>query len=286
MNKWTRRGLLTAGVLAGGALVVRWPRMAWLHLPAVFWGALVQLADLPCPLTDLEFALRGEPDGAGFVARLLMPVLYPDLISPGVLTPGVRIGIGCVVIVVNVAFYGYAVRKRSRSRAVAAVVSSVGNQPLRRNRRCPMRYFLPLLVVAVAALAFAATSTQTRRVYHLDNDLTLDQNMSSGSPSVRCTNDTLRDAIKVKCPSDASWQTLSAGSAGTLDCPAADAGIRGKDAVTSDWVHYSVEWECSLGSDDAGSATRSTQSVDFTGDLSLCASANSITTESACVYSD
>ena len=107
-------------VIGGGALVVRWPRMAWLHLPAVVWGALVQLADLPCPLTDWEFALRGQAEGAGFVARLLMPVLYPDLISPGVLTPGVRIGIGCIVIGVNVAFYGYAVRKHRRRAAAPA----------------------------------------------------------------------------------------------------------------------------------------------------------------------
>ena len=107
-------------VIVGGASVVRWPRMAWVHVPAVFWGALVQLADLPCPLTDLEFALRGTAEQTGFVARLLMPVLYPDLIRPGTLTPGVRVAIGCVVIVVNVAFYGYAVRKHRRLAAARA----------------------------------------------------------------------------------------------------------------------------------------------------------------------
>ena len=147
-----------------------------------------------------------------------------------------------------------------------------------------MRYFVPLLVVAVAALAFAATSTQTRRAYHLDNGLTVDQNMSGGSPSVPCTNDTLRDTIKVKCPSDTSWQTLSVGNTRALDCPATDTGIRWKDAVTSDSVHYNVDWECSLSSDDADGATRSVQNVDFTGDLSLCAANNSITVESDCFY--
>lgn len=29
-------------VMLGGLLVLRWPRMAWLHLPAAAWGVVVE----------------------------------------------------------------------------------------------------------------------------------------------------------------------------------------------------------------------------------------------------
>ena len=29
-------------VSAGGLLVLRWPRLAWLHLPCVAWGVLIE----------------------------------------------------------------------------------------------------------------------------------------------------------------------------------------------------------------------------------------------------
>ena len=105
-------------VVAGGLLTLRWQWVAWLHLPAAFWGALVEFADLPCPLTTLEYALSGAPQDAGFVARLLLPVLYPDLIRPGLLTPGLQFALGSAVVIVNAAVYGYAIRRRRQRRAV------------------------------------------------------------------------------------------------------------------------------------------------------------------------
>ena len=103
-------------VVGGGILVLRWPRMAWLHLPAAFWGALVEFANLPCPLTELEYALHDGRQEAGFVARLLLPILYPDLIRAGMLTPSLRIALGSVVVIVNAAIYGYAISRRHRRR--------------------------------------------------------------------------------------------------------------------------------------------------------------------------
>jgi hypothetical protein len=37
----------------GGVLVARWPRIAWVHLPAAGWGAWVEFAGWVCPLTPL-----------------------------------------------------------------------------------------------------------------------------------------------------------------------------------------------------------------------------------------
>ena len=45
-------------VMVGGLLLLRWPRLCWLHLPAVAWGILVELLHLPCPLTEWENRLR------------------------------------------------------------------------------------------------------------------------------------------------------------------------------------------------------------------------------------
>ena len=47
-------------VLAGGLLVLRWPRLALLHVPAAAWGAAVELLHLYCPLTpQLQIWLGG-----------------------------------------------------------------------------------------------------------------------------------------------------------------------------------------------------------------------------------
>ena len=102
-------------VVGGGLLVLRWPRVAWLHLPAALWGALVEFANLPCPLTELEYALSQTAQEDAFVARLLLPLLYPDIIRPGVLTRPVQIILGCVVVVLNAGVYGWAFRRHRRA---------------------------------------------------------------------------------------------------------------------------------------------------------------------------
>ena len=107
-------------VAAGGLLALRWPRAAWIHLPAVAWGALVQFADWMCPLTYLEDALRGDmSEPGGFIARYLMPVVYPDLAQEGILTVQVRIALGCAVIAINVLIYGWVLRRRRKGRLEA-----------------------------------------------------------------------------------------------------------------------------------------------------------------------
>ena len=45
--------LFVVFVVAGGALVLRWPKLAWIQLPAVTWAALVELNGWVCPLTPL-----------------------------------------------------------------------------------------------------------------------------------------------------------------------------------------------------------------------------------------
>ena len=99
-------------VAAGGLLVLRYPRVAWVHVPAAVWGASVQFGDWVCPLTYLENALRVDASDGGFIERTLVPILYPDLLQEGVLTPAVRVGLGIALVAANIAIYGVAIRRR------------------------------------------------------------------------------------------------------------------------------------------------------------------------------
>ena len=100
-------------VVTGGFLVLRWPWLAWVHVPAAAWGALIEFVGWFCPLTPLEHWLRraagGEAHAAGFVEHYLLPVLYP-----GALTREIQIALGIGVLAVNAVAYALVWRKRRR----------------------------------------------------------------------------------------------------------------------------------------------------------------------------
>jgi hypothetical protein len=91
-------------VSLGGFAVLRWPRLAWVHVPATVWGILIEYAGWICPLTPLEVALRqrgGQPGYAGgFIDHYLTAIIYP-----AGLTRGIQWMLGSVVLVVNVVIY-------------------------------------------------------------------------------------------------------------------------------------------------------------------------------------
>ena len=72
-------------VFLGGLLVLRRPRLLWVHLPAVAWGAWVEFTGRVCPLTPLENWLRRRGGGPGyasdFIEHYIEPFLYPPLLS-------------------------------------------------------------------------------------------------------------------------------------------------------------------------------------------------------------
>lgn len=91
-------------VVLGGLIVMRWPRLAWIHLPSVAWAVALELAGWICPLTPLENRLRRAAGGAGydggFIEHYLLPILYPD-----VLTRSMQIAFAVFALSVNVAVY-------------------------------------------------------------------------------------------------------------------------------------------------------------------------------------
>ncbi len=103
-------------VLLGGLLVLRWPRLLWLHLAAIFWGALIEFAGFTCPLTPLEVALRelGGEAGyqGGFIEHYLTAALYPEG-----LTREIQIVLGAGMLLLNATIYGYVLVRRKRLRA-------------------------------------------------------------------------------------------------------------------------------------------------------------------------
>ena len=100
-------------VVFGGLLVLRNPRLAWLHLPAAAWGVMIEFAGWTCPLTPLEneFRLRGGEAGysGGFIEHYLLPILYPTG-----LTRGAQFVLGSLVLVLNLALYALLLARRRR----------------------------------------------------------------------------------------------------------------------------------------------------------------------------
>ena len=100
-----------AFALLGGLLVWRWPRLAWLHLPAAAWAAGIAFFGGICPLTPLENRLRVAGGEAGYEGGFIEHVVE-GLIYPGWLTREIQIGLGAIVLAINIACY-WRVLKRS-----------------------------------------------------------------------------------------------------------------------------------------------------------------------------
>ncbi len=103
-------------VAIGGFAVLRWPRLAWLHIPAAIWGALIEFFGWICPLTPLENSLRargGETGySGGFIDHYITGAIYPDG-----LTRTMQIGIGALVVLINGYVYWRLWRRQRRSHA-------------------------------------------------------------------------------------------------------------------------------------------------------------------------
>jgi len=102
-------------VVLGGLLVLRWPRIALLHVPAAIWGILIEYSGSICPLTPLENSLRragGEAGySGGFIEHYIQPAIYP-----AGLTRGTQIVLGSLALIVNLMAYGVLIARINRLR--------------------------------------------------------------------------------------------------------------------------------------------------------------------------
>lgn len=104
-----------AWVVLGGLAVWHWPRLAWLHLPALAWGAWIETVGGICPLTPLEQWLRRAAGEAGyeggFIEHYVTRVIYPDG-----LTRETQWLLAALLVGVNAAIYARLVIVRRRRR--------------------------------------------------------------------------------------------------------------------------------------------------------------------------
>jgi hypothetical protein len=100
-------------VVFGALLVLRRPRLAWLHLPAAAWGVFVEATGRGCPLTLLENLLRLraglEGYAEGFLEHYILWLLYP-----GGLTRTVQFVLAGIVLAINGVLYAWIWRRRGR----------------------------------------------------------------------------------------------------------------------------------------------------------------------------
>lgn len=104
-----------AFVALGGLLVLRWRRLAWVHVPVALWGMAIAYVGFVCPLTPLENRLRrlGGEAGyhGGFIEHYAGALLYP-----AGLTRGAQLVLGTAVLAMNAAVYWRALSAWRRER--------------------------------------------------------------------------------------------------------------------------------------------------------------------------
>ena len=102
-------------VVFGGFLVLRWRRLAWIHVPVALWGAAIVVTGFTCPLTPLENRLQRLWGRAGyqggFIEHYVVPAIYP-----AGLTRAQQIVLGAVVLAINVVAYGLLIRRGASPR--------------------------------------------------------------------------------------------------------------------------------------------------------------------------
>ena len=105
-------------VVLGGLAALRWPRVAWVHVPVALYGAAIEFIGFVCPLTPLEVALRrrgGEAGYAGgFIDHYVTAAIYPEG-----LTRGTQLALGAAVLLVNGAVYAAWLRRQRGARRAA-----------------------------------------------------------------------------------------------------------------------------------------------------------------------
>jgi hypothetical protein len=102
-------------VIFGGVLALRWPRVAWIHLPIAFYGVVVEFIGFVCPLTPLEVGLRQRGGQAGYAGGFIDHYITAAIYPTG-LTRQAQFVLGTALVVLNIVVYGIWWKRRAMTR--------------------------------------------------------------------------------------------------------------------------------------------------------------------------
>jgi hypothetical protein len=102
-------------VVFGAFAAVRSRRWIAVHLGAVAWGCVVEMARLVCPLTNVENMLRARAGQAGYAGDFVDHYLL-GLVYPAGLTRRDQLVLALAVVAVNAAIYGWLLLGRRAAR--------------------------------------------------------------------------------------------------------------------------------------------------------------------------
>ena len=92
-------------VVFGGLIFFIFPKIIYMHLPALLWGIYIELTNSACPLTYLENWFLYQSGLTtytnDFINNYLFLIIYPEAI-----TTNVQTFIGIILIIINVLIYG------------------------------------------------------------------------------------------------------------------------------------------------------------------------------------
>lgn len=110
-------------VVLGGLLVLRWPRLAWVHVPVALYGVAIEFLGFVCPLTPLENSLRVRGGEAGYEGGFLEHYITAALYPSG-LTREIQLVLGVLLLAFNAAVYALVIRRHRRSHPGSAGTAS------------------------------------------------------------------------------------------------------------------------------------------------------------------
>ena len=97
-------------VIFGALLILRFKKIIYFHIPAVAWGAYIELSHSICPLSHLEnyFLKKAGKDqySIDFIENYVFKIIYPPALNYEIQTY-----LGVILIFVNLVIYYYIVKK-------------------------------------------------------------------------------------------------------------------------------------------------------------------------------
>ncbi len=128
-------GLVVLVMLTGAVVALYRPRVLLLHAPVAAAILAVHLAGAPCPLTELELALRERAGGTAYTGGFLGHHVFAPL-GLDVASPAVQAWIYAVALTPNVVGYVLLALRAGGLRTGRAPAASPRCAPRTRARRC------------------------------------------------------------------------------------------------------------------------------------------------------